>query len=142
MAKVVWHGKKNRIKDRRKIVIYPVRNHPRTRDDLRSMAIDAWAKASRNRDNAIAAQALCKRARQYFEAGKYTASIQTFFDVSDTFSEMAEDDPQVRYWVKQAQLGIGDTMMALEQYREARAVYLNFLSVSFRHRNRSHPMST
>ena len=122
--------KEEQEKDRRKIVIYPVRKHPRTRDDLRSMAIDAWAKASRNRDNAIAAQALCKRARQYFEAGKYTASIQTFFDVSDTFSEMAEDDPQVRHWVKQAQLGIGDTMMALEQYREARAVYLNFLSVS------------
>ena len=116
--------------DRRKIVIYPIRKHPRTKDDLRALAIDAWANASRNRDNAVAAQALCQRARQYFEAKNYTAAIQTFFDVSDTFHEMAEDDPKVRHWVKQAQLGIGETMMELKQYREARAVYLNYLSVA------------
>ena len=36
----------------------------------------------------------------------------------------------MRYWVKQAQLGVGDTMMELKQYREARAVYLNYLSLA------------
>ncbi|NRA40290.1 MAG: hypothetical protein HRU15_19255, partial [Planctomycetes bacterium] len=125
---LAWHEEES--KGREKIVVYPVRNHPRIKEDLHNLALDAWDKASQNRQNGVAAQALYQRARQYFDGEQYSAAIRTFFDVSDTFQEQAEKDPQVRYWVKQAQLGIGDTMMALKQYREARSVYLNYLSLA------------
>lgn len=86
----------------------------------------ALDRAAAERSGAVAAEALYLLARRDLDAGHPAEAMRRFNDLVEGFAE--ERDQAVRAWVQRSVRGIGECMVQLKQYREARSVFRNYIS--------------
>ncbi len=86
----------------------------------------ALERAARGGATPVAAEAKYRLARRELTAHRPVEAMHRFNAMVEDLSR--SNDPQVRRWVQRAVRAIGDCMMELEQWQEARAVYRNYLA--------------
>jgi tetratricopeptide (TPR) repeat protein len=95
---------------------------------LEQLAQRALNQAAALKDPASAAEALYLMAEQQAAAKRWLEAMQLHTNLTDRFG--ASKDPAVRIWVMRSIKGVGDAMMAMRQYTDARVVFSNYISRS------------
>ncbi len=113
------------IGDQRTISIIDLAQHPLPPAQAEEIAQRALLEATRDRQTATAAEAFYVLASRDLAAGRHVDAMRRFSNIAEEYSP--SKDPAIRLWATRAIRGIGDAMMALGQYQDARGVYLNYI---------------
>lgn len=95
-------------------------------DVLERLAERALVQASQSKDPVASAEALWLIGQQQFTAKRYLESMRLWSNLADRYGN--EKNPIIRRWVMRAVKGIGDAMMEMKQYGEARGIFLNYIA--------------
>lgn len=93
---------------------------------LERLAERALAQAAQSKDPVAGAEALWLMGQQQFVAKRPIDAMRLWSNLADRFGQRRE--PAVRRWVMRAIKGVGDAMMQLKQYADARSVFSNYIS--------------
>jgi tetratricopeptide (TPR) repeat protein len=108
------------------LVVFDTALEARDRELLEELAGRALRHAAERNRNAAGAEALWLLGANEAASRRPLEAMRLFSSLADTYS--GDNDPVVRLWVRRAIRGIGDAMMALEHFQDARGVYLNYIS--------------
>lgn len=92
---------------------------------LERLAERALVQAAQSKDPIASAEALWLMGQQQFAARRPIDAMRIWSNLADRFGQHKE--VQVRRWVLRAIKGVGDAMMQLKQYADARSVYSNYI---------------
>jgi tetratricopeptide (TPR) repeat protein len=109
-----------------KIVLFDLGTQQHASEKRAQMAQEALLQAAVDHNTPYGAEALYQMARQEMAAHRYLDAIRIFSNVVEEFYTRA--DFATHQWVLRSIRGIGDAMMELEQFQDARSVYLNYVS--------------
>ena len=107
------------------IVIIDLAQHPLPTDQAEDIAQRALLEATRDRQTPTAAEAFFVLASRDLAAGRQVDAMRRFSTLAEDYG--ASKDPALRIWGTRAIRGVGDAMMALGQFQDARGVYLNYI---------------
>lgn len=110
----------------RTLVLIDPGQHPLSTEQLERLADRALNRAARERGSPQAAQALFLIARRHSVAKRQVEAMGLYSTIVEEYG--SNHDPAIRPWVARAVRGIGDAMVELGQFRDARDVYLNYIS--------------
>ncbi|HEX3133563.1 MAG TPA: STN domain-containing protein [Planctomycetota bacterium] len=108
------------------LVVFDTALHPRDRDLLEDLAGRALRNAAAKNRNAAGAEALWLMGANEAAARRPLEAMRRFSQLADTYS--SDSDPAVQVWVRRAIRGVGEAMMALDQFQDARGVFLNYIA--------------
>ncbi len=108
------------------LVVFDTALHPRDRDLVEDLAGRALRHAEKKNHNAAGAEALWLQGANEAAARRPLQALGLFSRLADTYAD--SQDPAVERWVRRAIRGVGESMMALDQYQDARGVFLNYIS--------------
>ncbi len=108
------------------LVIYDTAMRQRDSEQLLDLAKRALDHAARENKNATGAEAMYLLGKQNANAHRPLEAINLFSLLADTYGTDA--DPVIQSWVHKGILGIGDAMMAVNQFQDARSVFFNYIS--------------
>ncbi len=108
------------------IVILDQNQHPPSPEQLEQAAQRALLAATRDRQTPVAAEALYLLGARDLAAGRYLDAMRRLEAVAEEYGPAK--DTTLREWGNRAIRGVGDAMMALKQFQDARGVYLNYIA--------------
>ena len=108
------------------LVIFDTALHPRDHDLMEDLAGRALRHAEKKNHNSAGAEALWLMAVNEATARRPLEAMRLFSRLADTYG--SSNDPAVEIWVRRAIRGVGEAMMALDQFQDARGVFLNYIS--------------
>lgn len=108
------------------LVVFDTALHPRDRDLLEDLAGRALRHAAAKNRNAAGAEALWLMGANEAAARRPLEAMRLFSQLADTYAN--DTDATVQVWVRRAIRGVGEAMMALEQFQDARGVFLNYIA--------------
>ncbi|MFW5750689.1 MAG: hypothetical protein ACOCZK_03470 [Planctomycetota bacterium] len=118
-----------------KIMIHELTERTRDPARLRALAQRAFRNAARDADDPYSAEAIYRMAayehrlaRRENEASRYWAAMERYLDVIENFDRNNAAFRPARPWVRRAIRGYGEALMELEQYRDARGVFMRYIS--------------
>jgi TolA-binding protein len=109
-----------------KILLFDLAAQQHTSEKRAQMAQEALLQAAVDHNTSYGAEAMYQMARQEMAARRFLDAIRIFSNVVEEF--YTRTDFATRQWVLRSIRGIGDAMMELEQFQDARSVYLNYVS--------------
>ena len=112
-----------------KIVIYELNREQRQRGDVQQLAEQSFTNALEGGDGVFAAKAAYLLAQQEHDDKHLYPAMSRYEEVIKRFQDK-QDNPAIAIWVSKAWQGVGDVLMEMEQYREARNIYLNYISLA------------
>jgi tetratricopeptide (TPR) repeat protein len=107
------------------LVLFDLARQPPAGEALERQAQRALLAAARDRQTPAAAEAMYLLAHHEAAAGRALDAMRLYGNLAEAFG--TSKDPVLRAWVQRAIRGIGDAMMAVRQYQDARGVYLSYL---------------
>lgn len=107
------------------LVLFDLARQPPTGEELEHQAQRSLLVAARDRQTPAAAEAMYLLAHHEAAAGRPLDAMRLYGNLAEAFG--ASQDPALRPWVQRAIRGIGDAMMAVRQYQDARGVYQSYL---------------
>lgn len=116
--------------DGNKVHVFEVGREARTEDELRRLAERAFIAAGSDPADPHSAEARYLRARQIHQGGDPVVALAAYEEVYQALDRNHPDFAVARPWVRRAMHGTGDALMELDQYRDARSVYLNYISTA------------
>lgn len=97
----------------------------RTQEERRRLAQRAFLEASSGED-VVAAEALYRLAGEHRRQGDHALALDRYVDLIERFDAAGS---RVLYdWVQRAVRGLGESLTAMGQHRDAHTVYLNYIS--------------
>ncbi len=108
------------------LVVFDGALQPRDRDMLEGLAGRALRHAAKKNHNAAGAEALWLLGSSEAAARRPLEAMKQFSSLADSYS--GDTDAAVQVWVRRAIRGVGEAMMALDQFQDARGVFLNYIS--------------
>lgn len=93
---------------------------------LERLAARALEQAAQSKDPVASSEALWLLGQQQYAAKRWVEAMRLWANVADRFGQSKE--AIARRWVMKSIKGVGDAMMRLQQYNEARSVYANYVS--------------
>lgn len=108
------------------LVIFDTALQPRDRDMLDDLARRALQSAATRNHNVSSAEALWLMATSEATARRPLEAMRLYSQLADRFSN--EEDPAIQLWVRRGIRGVGESMMALDQFQDARGVFLNYIA--------------
>jgi len=108
------------------LVIFDTALQPRDRDLLDELARRALRSAAGRNHNVSSAEALWLMAASEASARRPLEAMRLYSQLADRFS--SEEDPAIQLWVRRGIRGVGEAMMALDQFQDARGVFLNYIA--------------
>jgi tetratricopeptide (TPR) repeat protein len=108
------------------LVIYDTAVRQHDSEQLDALTKRALIYASHEQHNATGAEALYWLGKQHAATRRPLEAMNIYSQLADGFS--AETDPAIQVWVRRAIRGIGEQMMVVEQFQDARTVFLNYIS--------------
>lgn len=93
---------------------------------LERLAARALAQAAESKDPVASSEAYYLMGSQQFAAKRWTDSMRIWSNLADRFGQSKEAG--ARRWVMKAIKGVGDAMMQLKLYADARSVYSNYIA--------------
>lgn len=108
------------------LVVFDSALQPRDRDMLENLAGRALHHAAGKNHNAAGAEALWLLGSNEAAARHPLEAMKQFSSLADAYA--SDPDAAVQVWVRRAIRGVGEAMMALDQFQDARGVFLNYIS--------------
>jgi TolA-binding protein len=108
------------------LVIYDTGMQQRDSEQLLDLAKRALNHAIKENQNATGAEAMYLLGQQAAAARRPLEAINLYSLLADTYGK--DGDPVIQVWVNKGILGIGEAMMDVEQFQDARSVFLNYIS--------------
>jgi tetratricopeptide (TPR) repeat protein len=108
------------------LVIYDTAVRQRDSEQLDILTKRALTQAAHEQSNVTGAEALYWLGKQHAATRRPLEAMQIFSQLADGFSK--HPDPATQIWVRRAIRGIGEQMMVVEQFQDARTVFLNYIS--------------
>lgn len=109
-----------------KIVLYQLDNESRQRIDVKELSERSFTRALETGDGLYAAQATYLLGQREQSENRLYDAMGRYLQVIEQYGET--EDPAIDHWVRQARQGVGDVLMAMGEHREARTVFLNYIS--------------
>ncbi|MDA3962926.1 MAG: hypothetical protein PF961_19250 [Planctomycetota bacterium] len=116
--------------DGTKVYVFEVSREARPDQELVRLAEEAFIAAGSDPEDPYSAEARYLRARQIHRGGDPVVALAAYEEVYQALDRNHPDFALARPWVRRAVRGTGDALMELEQYRDARSVYLNYISTA------------
>lgn len=114
------------VSGKTKIVLFDLAQQQHTSETRARMAHSALMRAAVDHSTSYGAEAMYQMGLQEMAALRHLDAIRTFSNIVEEFYTRA--DFNTHQWVLRSIRGIGDSMMQLEQFQDARSVYLNYIS--------------
>lgn len=108
------------------LVVFDTALQARDRDLLDELAGRALRNAASRSQNLTAAEALWLMATAEANARRPLAAMRYYSQLAETYG--SENDPAMQMWVRRGIRGVGEAMMALDQFQDARGVFLNYIA--------------
>ena len=108
------------------LVVFDSALQPRDRELLEDLAGRALHHAASKNHNAAGAEALWLLGSNEAAARHPLEAMKQFSSLADAYA--SDTDAAVQVWVRRAIRGVGEAMMALDQFQDARGVFLNYIS--------------
>ncbi len=108
------------------LVVFDTALQPRDREMLDDLARRALRSAAGRNDNVSSAEALWLMGNSEANARRPLEAMRLFSQLADRFSN--EQDPTIQLWVRRGIRGVGEAMMELDQFQDARGVFLNYIA--------------
>lgn len=108
------------------LVVFDTALQARDRELLDDLAARALRNAASRSQNHSAAEALWLMATAEANARRPLAAMRLFSQLADTYGD--SNDPAMQVWVRRGIRGVGEAMMALDQFQDARGVFLNYIA--------------